>query len=141
MRWLPLIFLAACFTPRPLVYDDAGTDAGQVDAGFDAGQDAGTDAGQDAGPSCECSGGACCDGCHFLPTSTVCSSVSAHAYPDYCTFVSGSTREYLGLDETITRCGSSGACDGVVSVVEHRWVCPVGYVCSIRPSDMQAICQ
>ncbi len=77
--------LAGCSSPKQGAEDssvdaasiDAGHDAAKVDSGFDAGHDAGTtdaghDAGYDAGPTCECSAGACCDGCHFRGTNYVC---------------------------------------------------------------------
>lgn len=63
--WLiGVVFVLGCGTAAPLVGVDGGSDAGAtVDAGsVDAGHDAGQSA--DAGPSCECSSGPCCDGCH-----------------------------------------------------------------------------
>ena len=51
--------------PDSGVPSDAGVDLGPV---VDAGQDAGVD----LGPACECSAGACCDGCRLRPSSYAC---------------------------------------------------------------------
>jgi hypothetical protein len=137
------VFVAAC-SPSTSTNTDSGSperDSGPMDAGhdagpLDAGADASVDAGSDAGPVCECSGvSACCDGCVFAPTSTVCSSSDGPALCAPATYV---VPGFYGYDETVTHCGSTGACDGVATVVPHRWACPSGYYC--RKSGAQAIC-
>jgi hypothetical protein len=65
---LALALLAGCTTEN--VYY-LGIDAGTGDSGT-APIDAGQDAGVDSGPACECSSGACCDGCHLRPTGYIC---------------------------------------------------------------------
>ncbi len=132
-----LVLIAGCPAQSVVVVDggaDAGLDGGRdagaaIDAGQDAGQtatvDAGHDSGADSGPSCACSGvSTCCpDGCNPAPVTTECSSVDGpqDCYPD--SYIAPGWR---GYDETVTHCGATGACDGTVEVVNHRWSCPDG---------------
>ena len=77
MRLAPLLILLASCTVHETVYvyPDSGHDSGQ-DAGTDAAMDIGTDVARDIGtdtaPPCECSSGACCDGCYFRPSTYAC---------------------------------------------------------------------
>ncbi len=146
--WIVVVVLAGC--PAAVAVTDAGPDTdadirmdsgpAEIDAGpTDAGGfvDAGTDAGQDSGPACECSGlSTCCpDGCHPAPATTECSSVDGpqDCYPD--SYIAPGWR---GWDETVTHCGATGACDGTVEVVNHRWSCPDG--CARIVANNQSYC-
>lgn len=105
---------------------DSGPSDSGMNAGSDAGQDAGTDAAAsidssmpdasiadassqdaavDAAPVCECSSGPCCDGCHVLPSTTICSDVYVSSM---CTSLPGS----MTVAWTTT---SRRFCDGVTT--------------------------
>lgn len=116
-------FLTACSAPdgAPLA-SDSGSSDGAMDAGQDAGTDAAAsidssmpdasiadassqDAAVDAAPVCECSSGPCCDGCHVLPSTTICSDVYVSSM---CTSLPGS----MTVAWTTT---SRRFCDGVTT--------------------------
>lgn len=62
-----LLFAVACDAAL-VPNDDGGQDSGQDSSVADSGRDAATE----AGPSCECTSGACCDGCHVMASGAQC---------------------------------------------------------------------
>lgn len=105
--------------------DHVALDEGVVDAGTDAGpEDLGPgDVGVDTGPTCECSSGPCCDGCHFRPATHVCeaervtaASCGAAQHPTPAC-QSGKYYAYRTVADVYCS-GSSSACDGSTGAPE-----------------------
>ena len=158
------VFLAAiisgCGGPPVNVstYDDADVPSDSATVGDDAGHDAGSDAvveldaGHDAGPTCECTTGPCCDGCHVRPSTHRClddgpvrAECSTRPYPGPSCVGSDRITVYLGdryCDGVATEC-SGRTVEGTSSVndrctydaLEWDWL-----TCRADSSDLGASC-
>lgn len=77
---------------------------------------------------CDCDSGPCCDGCHFLPDSTVCNSFMDAEYRcagDFC----GASTQIRGSDQYCS--GWSSGCEG--QILWHDWedigFCSLDQIC------------